>query len=299
MARTTRHLKERGIETWLLGCALVSILTTAGIVWVLVSESVSFFTEVSPLAFLFGTRWEPLIEPRRFGVLPLLGGTFIVALGALLIAVPVGIASALFLSEYAPHTVRAILKPLLEILAGIPTVVYGYFAVTFITPDVLKPLFGSDRVDTFNAASAAIVVAVMIIPTISSLCDDAFRAVPRTLREGAYALSATRLEVATRVVLPAGLSGVIAAVLLALARAIGETMAVALAAGMSPNLSCNPLETTQTMTAYIVQVSMGDTPAGTVEYQTIFAVGLLLFVVTLAINLLAHRVLARFREVYE
>jgi len=292
-----RRLKERAIHVCLLGCALVSVLTTGGIIWALTSESLVFFKHVSPLAFLTGTRWAPLLEPRSFGVLPLIGGTFLVAGGALLVAVPVGLTSAIYLSEYAPPWVRQITKPILEVLAGIPTVVYGYFALIFITPHVLKPLFPD--VEVFNAASAAIVVGVMILPTVCSLCDDAFRAVPRSLREAAYALSATRLEVSTRVVLPGAMSGVVAAVLLALARAIGETMAVTLAAGMTPNLTLNPFKSIQTMTAYIVQVSLGDTPAGTVEYQTIFAVGMTLFLITLSINLIAQRVLRRFREAYE
>ena len=292
-----RRWKERTIHAALLLCALVSVATTAGIILVLARESVLFFQHVSPVAFLFGTRWAPLLEPKSFGVLPLVCGTFLVAGGALLLAVPVGLASAIYLSEYAPGGVRAIGKPLLEILAGVPTVVYGYFALTFVTPCILQPLLGSTEV--FNAASAALVVGVMIIPTISSLCDDAFRAVPLALREGAFALSATRMEVSLRVVLPSALSGVIAAVLLALGRAIGETMAVALAAGMTPKLTLNPLESVQTMTAYIVQVSLGDTPAGTVEYQTIFAVGMSLFAMTLIVNVVANRVLTRFREVYE
>jgi len=292
-----RRWKEGAIHLALLGCALVSILTTGGIIWVLTTESLLFFKHISPIAFLTGTRWAPLLEPRSFGVLPLVGGTFLVAFGALVVAVPVGLASAIFLSEYAPPWFRHIVKPILEILAGIPTVVYGYFALTFITPHVIKPLFPNANV--FNAASAALVVGVMIIPTVCSLCDDAFRAVPRSLREAAYALSATRLEVSTRIVLPAAMSGVVAAVLLALARAIGETMAVTLAAGMTPNLTLNPLESIQTMTAYIVQVSLGDTPAGTIEYQTIFAVAMTLFLITLSINLVAQKVSSRFREVYE
>ena len=292
-----RRWKERTIHGALLVCALVSIATTVGIILVLARESVLFFRHVSPVDFLFGTRWAPLLEPKSFGVLPLVCGTFLVAGGALLLAIPVGLASAIYLSEYASGGVRAIGKPLLEVLAGIPTVVYGYFALTFVTPYVLRPLFSQTEV--FNAASAALVVGVMIIPTISSLCDDAFRAVPLALREGAFALSGTRMEVSLRVVLPSALSGVIAAVLLALGRAIGETMAVALAAGMTPKLTLNPLESVQTMTAYIVQVSLGDTPAGTVEYQTIFAVGMSLFAMTLIVNVVANRVLTRFREVYE
>lgn len=292
-----RRVKEGAIGTVLMFCALVSVVTTGGIIWVLASESFSFFREVSPLAFLTGTRWTPLLEPKHFGVLPLVAGTFMVAGGALIVALPIGLGTAIFMSEYAPRAVRQVGKPILEVLAGVPTVVYGYFALTFITPHVLKPLLPETEV--FNAASAAIVVGIMIIPTICSLCDDAFRAVPYTLREAAFALSATRFEVATRVVFPAALSGVVAAVLLALARAIGETMAVALAAGMTPKLTWNPFESMQTMTGYIVQVSLGDTPAGSIEYQTIFAVGMTLFLITLSINLLAQRVLRRFREAYE
>lgn len=295
--RTIRRGKEAGIHAWLLGCALVSIATTAAIIWVLSFESAKFFSEISPWRFFLGTRWAPLLEPRSFGVLPLVCGTFLVAAGSLLVAIPVGLASAIYLSEYAPDRVRSIAKPVLEILAGIPTVVYGYFAITFITPNILRPLIPS--VEVFNAASAAVVVGVMIIPTISSLCDDAFRSVPRSLREAGYALSATKLEVSTRIVFPAAMSGVVAAVLLALARAAGETMAVTLAAGMTPNLTLNPLVSIQTLTAYMVQVSQGDTPAGTVEYHTIFAVGFTLFLITIAINLVATRVLARYREVYE
>ena len=214
-----------------------------------------------------------------------------------MISLPIGLATAIFMSEYASDWLRGVLKPILEILAGIPTVVYGFFALTFVTPYVLKPLLPGTEV--FNALSAAIVVGIMIIPTIASICDDAFRAVPRSLREAGYALSATPLEVSTRIVLPAATSGVVAAVLLAFARAIGETMAVAIAAGMTPKMSFNPLQSMQTMTGYIVQVSLGDTPAGTLEYQTIFVVGMTLFLITLAINLIAGRVTRRYREIYE
>ena len=297
MSRTLLRVKERIIHATLFASALVSVVTTLGIIWVLIQETVAFFAQVSPLEFFFGTHWAPMFAPRSYGVLPLIGGTALVAGGALLFAIPIGLASAVYLSEYASPAVRSILKPVLEVLAGIPTVVYGYFALTFVTPYVLRPLF--PQTEIFNAASAALVVGVMIIPTISSLCDDAFRAVPRSLREAAYALSATPLEVSTRIVVPAAMSGVVAAVLLALARAIGETMAVALAAGMTPKLTFNPLTSVQTLTGYIVQVSLGDTPAGTIEYQTIFAVGLTLFLITLAINLIAQRVLRRFREAYE
>lgn len=297
MTRSWIKTRERFIHVALFLCASVSIVTTLGIVFVLFEESLRFFAKVSPSDFLTGTRWTPLLEPRSYGVIPLLCGTFLVAGGALLVAIPVGLASAIFLSEYATPRVRSVLKPILEILAGIPTVVYGFFALTFITPHILRPLFPQS--DIFNAASAALVMGVMIIPTISSLCDDAFRAVPRNLREAGYAVSATRLEVSTRIVLPAAMSGVVAAILLALARAIGETMIVAIAAGMTPKLSLNPLESCQTLTSYMVQVMLGDTPAGTLEYYTIFAVGLTLFLITLSINLIAVRVLRRFREVYE
>ncbi|RMF74976.1 MAG: phosphate ABC transporter permease subunit PstC [Planctomycetota bacterium] len=297
MARVLQRVRERGIHAMLWLCASISVLTTLGIVWVLAHESFAFFQHVSPWEFFTSTRWAPLLDPRGFGVLPLICGTLLVAIGALLVAVPVGLAASLFLSEYAPGWFRQIAKPVLEVLAGVPTIVYGFFALMFITPHVLQPLL--PQTEIFNAASAAIVVGIMIIPTISSLCDDAFRAVPNTLREAAYALSATRLEVSTRVVLPAGLSGVVAASLLALARAIGETMAVTLAAGMTPKMTLNPLESIQTMTGYIVQVSLGDTPAGTIEYQTIFAVGMTLFLITLTINIVAQAFLRRFREAYE
>jgi len=296
IGRVTRA-KEKTIQAAFFCCALISVVTTAAIITVLVVQCLGFFKEVSVFSFLFGTRWAPMLEPRSFGVLPLVCGTFLVAGGALLVAVPIGLASAIFLSEYAPVWLRNVLKPTLEVLAGIPTVVYGFFALFFITPYILKPLLPD--VEVFNAASAAVVVGVMIIPTIASLCDDAFRAVPTTLRQAAYALSATRFEVSTRVVLPSALSGVLAAILLAFARAIGETMAVTLAAGMTPKLTLNPLHSIQTMTSYIVQVSLGDSPAGTLEYHTIFAVGLLLFSITLTINVVAQRVLDRFRETYE
>lgn len=295
--RWLRRIREGVIEALLAGCTLISVSTTLAIVVVLIVESIPFFRQVGVGEFLTGVHWAPVFESPAFGVLPLLCGTFLVAGGALLVAVPAGLAAALFLSEYAPPLVRQILKPLLEILAGIPSVVYGYFALMFVTPRVLRPLLPDTEV--FNAASAAIVVGIMILPTISSLCDDAFRAVPRTLREAAYALSATRLEVSTRIVLPSALSGVVAAVLLGLARAVGETMAVAMAAGINPVLTLNPLRSVQTMTGYIVQISLGDTPTGSIGYQSIFAVGLTLFLITLGINLVAHCIRRRFREAYE
>lgn len=294
--KATRRWQEEGIKWVLFICALLSVAVTAAIIVVLLKEAATFFAEVPVFEFLFGTRWAPLLEPRSFGILPLLGGTFLIVAGSALIGIPVGLASAVYLSEYASTRVRSVTKPILEILAGIPTVVYGYFALTFITP-LIRTVFPGANI--FNAASASIVVGIMVLPMVASLCDDAIRAVPDSLRQGAYAVGATHLEVSTRVVVPAALSGIIASFVLALSRAVGETMAVTIAAGATPNLTLNPLESIQTMTAYIVQVSLGDTPAGTVEYQTIFAVGAVLFAMTLVANLAAHRILRRFREVYE
>lgn len=296
LSRRTADFRESAVRWLLLLCALVSVLTTVGIVGVLVRETVAFTQDVSPWKFLFGTRWTPLLEPRSFGVLPLVAGTALIVIGAGLVALPPGLATAIYLSEYASPRFRTAVKPALEILAGIPTVVYGYFALTTVTP-FLARIFPSIQV--FNAASGAIVVGIMILPMIASLCEDALSAVPDSLRRAGYALGATRGEVATQIVVPAALSGVSASFVLALSRALGETMAVTLAAGATPRMTLNPLESIQTMTAYIVQVSLGDTPAGTVEYRTIFAVGSLLFLMTLAMNLLAHWVLRRHRRTGE
>lgn len=294
--RRRRRLVESAIGAVLFLCGLVSVLTTVGIVVVLVSESIGFFRQVPIVEFLTGTRWAPLFRDQAFGILPLLNGTLLIAVGASLVALPVGLLSAIYLSEYATTRVRKIVKPVLEVLAGIPTVVYGYFALAFVTP-ILRLIFPETGV--FNAASAAIVVGIMIIPMVSSLSEDALSAVPRALREAAYGLGATKLEVSTRVVVPAALSGIVASFILAISRAIGETMAVTLAAGATPRMTLSFLESIQTMTAYIVQVSLGETPHGTLEYRTIFAVGLVLFLVTLAMNLISQRVTRRFREVYE
>ncbi|MGH7503658.1 MAG: phosphate ABC transporter permease subunit PstC [Longimicrobiales bacterium] len=291
-----RHAKERAIRTLLVVCAGVSILTTLGIVAVLLYESAGFFADVSPFAFLTGTEWTPLFQPARFGVLPLLVGSLLIAGGAALVALPLGLAAAMYLSEYAHDGVRRWLKPILEILAGVPTVVYGYFALNFVTP-ILQAIFPSTSI--FNGASAAIVMGIMIIPMVSSLSEDAMSAVPRQLREGAYALGATRFEVATRTVVPAALSGIIASFILAVSRAIGETMIVTIAAGAEANLTLNPLRSVQTMTAYIAQTSFGEAPQGSIEYQTIFAVGLTLFAITLLMNIISAMVLRRFREEYE
>jgi len=287
--------QEKLVEWMLLSAASVSVVTTIGIVFVLLFEGWSFFTHISPLDFLFGTQWTPLIEPRSFGVLPIVCGTLLVGVGAMLFAAPIGAVTALFLSEYTRGNLRIFLKSSLEILAGIPTVVYGFFAVTFITPELQKIW---PNLQSFNALSAAIVVGMMTIPTISSISQDAFEAVPRDLREAAYGLGARKYQVALTVVFPAALSGFVASIMLAFARAVGETMAVTLAAGSTPKLTLNPMESIQTMTAYIVQVSLGDTPSGTIEYQSIFAVGLLLFLITLATNVVANRVVRRYRQRY-
>jgi len=292
----SRHRRERLVRRLLFAFSAVSVLTTIGIVAVLLREAFAFFREVSPIEFLTSTKWTPLFTPKNFGVLPLLAGSVLIALGAALVALPLGLASAIYLAEYAPQRVRAIIKPVLEILAGIPTVVYGYFALMFVTP-LLKSIW--PQTDIFNAASASLVMGVMIIPMVSSLSEDALSAVPRTLREGAYALGATKYEVATRTVVPAALSGIIASFILAISRAIGETMIVTIAAGATPNLTLNPLRGMQTMTAYIAQVSQGEAAQGTVEYRTIFAVGLTLFFITLLMNIVSNAVLARYREVYE
>lgn len=293
--RAVRNAKELAIMAGLFLCAMVSVITTAGVILVLARESLTFFQEVSLWDFLFGTRWTPLLEPRSFGVLPLVAGTFLIVVGAVVVAVPLGLGSAIYLSEYATARMRNTLKPVLEVLAGIPTVVYGYFALTFVTP-ILKAILPATQI--FNAASGAIVVGIMVLPMIASLCDDAMRSVPDALRQAGYAVGATKMEVSTRIVVPAALSGVLASIVLAASRAIGETMAVTLAAGATPRLTLNPLESIQTMTAYIVQVSQGDTPAGTVEYRTIFAVGALLFVITLGMNVVGQKILRRFREEY-
>ena len=290
-------LKEETIRIVLFLCAMVSVGTTVGVIWILVSESYPFFkNEVSIIDFLFGIQWSPLLLPRSFGVVPLVVGTLHIVIGASLFAIPVGLVSGIYLSEYASKKTRKIIKPILEILAGIPTVVYGYFALTFITPIMMEIIPGTQ---IFNSASASLVVGIMILPMVCSLCDDAIRAVPEGLRHGAYAMGATSMEVSTRVTLPAALSGVVASFILAISRAIGETMIVTLAAGATPNLTANPLESIQTMTAYIVQVSLGDTPQGTISYNTIFGVASLLFIITLIINLIANVMLKRFKEVYE
>jgi phosphate transport system permease protein len=294
--RWQKLLPDRIAGLVLLICSTVSILTTVGIVAVLLFEAIQFFREVPFLEFITGTRWTPLFASKQFGVLALVAGTVLVAAGAMVVALPLGLLSAIYLSEYAPDGARRLLKPLLEILAGIPTVVYGFFALLFVTP-LLRRI--SEDISVFNSLSASIVMGVMILPMVCSLSEDAMRAVPRSLREGAYALGSTKLEVSTRVVMPAALSGIMASFILAASRAIGETMIVTIAAGQNPTFTLNPLVPIETMTAYIVQVSLGDTPAGTLEFKTIFAVALTLFAFTLVMNLLSDYFVRRFREKYE
>jgi phosphate transport system permease protein len=284
----------------LWGCGLISFITTILIVVTLFGETLDFFKEVSPAEFFLETRWQALIPgTESFGIWELVAGTANVVLWSMVFALPLGLASAIYLSEYAHPRTRSILKPILEVLAGVPTVVYAFFALTVITEDVLRPLFGAERVPIFNSLSASLIMAVMILPTIASVSEDAMANVPRELREGAYGLGATRLEVAIKVVLPAALSGVIAAILLAIARVIGETMIVALAAGSTPNLTLLPLESIQTMTGYMLQVGLGDAARGTINYSSLFAVASTLFVFTFTINVIAAWIVNRFQEAYE
>ncbi|MCU4744587.1 phosphate ABC transporter permease subunit PstC [Natronoglomus mannanivorans] len=279
-----------------LGCALVSVVTTAAIIVVLINGAIDFFGQVSLVEYLTGTDWSPLASDPTFGVLPLVWGTLLITVGSAVVALPVGTLTAIYLSEYASPRVRRIVKPVLEILAGIPTIVYGFFALSFITP-LIQVVF--PQTGTFNAAAGAIVVGIMIIPMVSSLSEDAMSSVPDSLRNAGYGLGATKFEVSTQVVLPASLSGILAAYILAISRAIGETMAVTLAAGMLPQITGNPLEPIQTMTAYMVQVGTGDVAVGAVGYQSLFAVGLTLFVMTLSMNLFSMWIRSRYREEYQ
>jgi phosphate transport system permease protein len=283
------------IEWGLFLCALLSIGTTIGIIVVLTIETVAFLREVPIVEFLTGTEWTPLFAIPRFGVLPLVVGTTLVSLIAMLVALPMGLLSAIYLSEYSSAGVRRVVKPALELLAGVPTVVYGYFALLFVTPLLQRFL---PSLSGFNALSPGIVMGIMILPLVSSLAEDAMRGVPRGLREGSYALGATKMQTSLRVVVPAAFSGITAAFILAVSRAIGETMIVAIAAGQQPRLTFDPTVPVETMTAYIVQISLGDTPQGTLEYRTIFAVGMLLFIGTFGLNLVSAWLRERFREEY-
>ncbi len=287
---------EKLVQAILFLAAAVSVLTTVGIVVSLLVPAVEFFGEVSPWDFLTGTTWAPLFEPSHFGVLPLVVGTFLISFLSALVAFPLGVGVAIYLSEYARPRAASVLKPVLEILAAIPTVVLGYFALTFVTP-LLRDI--GVQVEIFNALSASLVLGVMLIPTVASLSEDAMAAVPRDLRQGGYALGADKLQVSTRIVVPAAISGIIAAFVLAFSRAVGETMIVLIAAGQLPQITFDPRETIETMTAFIGATGNGDVPTGSLEYKTIFAVGLTLFAITYAINLFSIRLVRKFREVYE
>ncbi|MFN7086522.1 MAG: phosphate ABC transporter permease subunit PstC [Burkholderiales bacterium] len=293
--RKLRNVKERIIELTLFLAASVSVVTTLGIVGILLYESFEFFKHVSLWDFLTDTQWTPLFADAHFGIMPLLSGTLVSSAVALLVAIPFGTIIAIYLSEFAPFSVREVAKPFLELLGGIPTIVYGYFALLFVTP-LLQKIFPG--LPGFNLLSAGLVMGIMIIPYISSVAEDAMRAVPMSLREGSYAMGATRFQTATRVVTPAAFSGIAAAYILGISRAVGETMILAVAAGMQPNLTWNPMEPAATITAFIVQVALGDLPHGSIGYQTIFAAGLTLALLTLFFNVLGHLLRKRYRQVY-
>jgi phosphate transport system permease protein len=296
--RKRRRPHESIIQGLLFACGIISIFTTLGIVFVLFEEALRFFTSgnVSLIGFLTGTTWQPAIG--AFGILPLLLATLITSLIGMLVALPLGLAVAIYLSEYASARARGILKPILEVLAGIPTVVYGYFALTFVTP-LLRSIFGNDTVQVYNMASGGIVIGILIIPLIASMSEDALSAVPRSLREGAYGLGATKLETSLKIVLPAALSGISAAIIIGISRAVGETMIVALAVGAGPNFTFNPLASAETMTGHIVRISGGDLSYDSIDYNSIFSIALFLFLITFVLNLISRFIVQRFREVYD
>jgi phosphate transport system permease protein len=293
--RASRHVKERVIEAVLFAMALFSVFVTIGIVWVLVSESFQFFRHVGLVDFLTDTQWTPLFDDAHYGIMVLLSGTLVSSAVALVVAIPLGTTIAIYLSEFAPFTVREVAKPMLELLGGVPTVIYGYFALLYVTP-ALQWVF--PELPGFNLLSAGLVMGVMIIPYISSVSEDAMRSVPMAMREGSYAMGATRFQTAVRVVTPAAFSGIAAAYILGISRAVGETMILAVAAGMQPNLTWNPAEPAATITAFIVQVALGDLPHGSIGYQTIFAAGLTLMLLTLGFNIAGHLLKRRYRQAY-
>jgi phosphate transport system permease protein len=294
-SKASRQRREKAIEAVLLFAACVSVFTTVGIVYILVKESVAFFTHVSVWDFLTDTQWTPLFDDAHFGIMVLLAGTVSSSAVALCVAVPLGTIIAIYLSEFAGHKTRETLKPVLELLSGVPTIIYGYFALLFVTP-LLQKIFPG--LPGFNILSAGLVMGIMIIPYVASLSEDAMRAVPMGLREGSYAMGATRYQTAVKVVVPAALSGIASAYILGISRAVGETMILAVAAGMQPNLTLNPMEPAATITSYIVQVALGDLPHGSIGYQTIFAAGLMLLLLTLLFNMLGYWVRRRYREAY-
>jgi phosphate transport system permease protein len=293
-----RRWGEDIIKGLLMLAAFISVLTTTLIVISLIEETISFFGEVGIGDYLFGTDWAPLFEPASFGVLPLVLGTLVVSAVAMLVAVPLGLAAAIYLAEYARPTVRKIIKPTLEVLAGVPTIVFGYFALTFFTPEILRGILGSD-VAIFNGLSAGIIIGFLIVPTVASISEDSMTAVPQSLREGSFGLGASKLQTTMRVVFPAALSGIVASVVLGFSRAVGETMVVVIAAGLTPQWGVNVLQPMETMTAFIASTAKGDIATGTIAYKTIFAVGTTLFVITLIMNLISIRFVRKYRQVYE
>ena len=293
-----RRWGEDIIKGLLVLAAFISILTTTGIVLSLVGETITFFGDVGVGDYLFGTEWSPLFQPPSFGVLPLVLGTMLISAVAMLVAVPLGLAAAIYLSEYAKPRVRRVIKPILELLAGVPTIVFGYFALTFFTPEILRGLFGSD-VAIFNGLSAGIIIGFLIIPTVASISEDSMSAVPQSLREGAFGLGAAKIQTTLRVVFPAALSGIVASIVLGFSRAVGETMVVVIAAGLSPQWGGNLFKAMETMTAFIAATAKGDVATGSVAYKTIFAVGTTLFVITLVMNLISIRFVRKYRQVYE
>jgi phosphate transport system permease protein len=296
---TPRSRFESGVKIALIAASLVSVLTTVCIVGSLLFETLSFFGEVPVFDFLFGTKWSPTFagEQASFGVLPLLWGTLYLSLIALVVAVPLGLLAAIYLSEYAPPRVRKVIKPVLELLAGVPTIVFGYFALTFFTPSILQAI--GIEVGVFNALSAGLIMGLLVLPTIASIAEDAMSAVPQSLREGAFGLGANRMQVSLKIVFPAALSGIVAALVLGASRAIGETVLVLVAGGQSPNLGVDPRESYQTMAAFIASIARGDIPTGSIEYKTIFAVGFTLFILTFVLNLFSIRLVRKYRQVYE
>jgi phosphate transport system permease protein len=293
-----RPIGERIIERLLFLAAALGVVTTIGIIAVLAFETYEFFLEVSPIEFFTGTRWSALIKPQSWGVLALISGTLLVSAIALLIAIPLGLLAAVLLAEYATPRARNVIKPILETIAGVPTIVLGFFGLNFIAPQILRPLLGTDNIGVFSALNGGIVVGILVTPLIASISEDAMRAVPRGMREGAFAMGATKFEVVRKVVFPAAISGIMASIILAMSRAIGETMAVVLTVGTKPQFTFDPTESVQTMTAFIVQISIGETAQGSVEYRSLFAVGATLFLMTFVLNLLSGWVVRRFRTAY-
>ncbi len=287
---------ETLIQSFLFFCAAISIFTTLGIIVVLGTESLSFFKEVTLWEFFTTTAWQPTIG--QFGILPLLSSTLVTSFLAMLVALPLGLGVAIYLAEYASERMRETLKPILEVLAGVPTIVYGYFALTVVTP-FLRGLFGSETVEVYNTLSAGLVMGILILPLISSMCEDALSSVPRSLREAAYAMGATKLETSIKIIVPAAFSGIAAAFILGLSRAVGETMIVALAAGAGPNFTLNPFKAAETMTGHIVRISGGDLSYDSIDYRSLFAIAMVLFLVTLILNVLSRRIVKKYREVYE